>query len=651
LRAAAGVLRSDLASVTPAPDLGGRAAEEEGIFAVDLVHRLPRISFRRQVSVALALVALLALVVPGSVGAAKPTGPLGRFKNIVVIYEENHSFDNLYGLWGSVSGQATDGLATADAPHTLQKAQDGTTYQCLLQMDYNLRTVNQAGQAPQVHGPLAATCPNSTGGTESVTRGDGTIVTYDSHFTNGPFKIDDYIAPTDVTCPPRNNLFGFSNGIDKRNTVAGATAGGCTRDQVHRFYQEQYAIDGGAQDHYVTGSDSAGTVMGYYDTTALPIYQYLHSKGAPNYVIADRFFQSAFGGSFLNHQFLIAATPPGFNGTHSVLDASGMPRGASTSVSPFAGPYPLYASASSTLVDGNTTQACGQPTTVAGLACGNYGVNTLNPFYQPTGSFAAKLPPIDDTQTPMNIGDLLSDHGVSWAYYGGGWDNAAGIVDGRGYTNQKNGTVGGSCSDPNSTPAAADGNGQNSGWPYCPDFSYQAHHYPFAYFARYAPGQPDRDTHLQDEQDFLWAAQNGKLPSVSFVKPVGVENEHPGYASEPNGSNHLLNLIQAVMTGPQAGNTLIVVTYDEFGGSWDHVPPPSASNNVAAHDQWGPGTRIPALILGRSLTKSGVDHTYYDTLSIMATIEDQWGLGRLPGNLRDGSVNDLANAVSAGLKP
>ena len=128
--------------------------------------------------------------------------------------------------------------------------------------------------------------------------------------------------------------------------------------------------------------------MGYYDTTQLPIYQYLHSNGAPKYVIADHFFQAAFGGSFLNHQFLIAAAPPAFNGTHSVIDANGMPRGAANSVAPFSGAYPLYASSSSTLVDGNTTQLCGLPTTVAGLACGNYGVNTLNPLYQPTGAFA-----------------------------------------------------------------------------------------------------------------------------------------------------------------------------------------------------------------------------------------------------------------------
>ena len=248
----------------------------------------------------------------------------------------------------------------------------------------------------------------------------------------------------------------------------------------------------------------------------------------------------------------------------------------------------------------------------------------------------------------MTIGDLLSNHGVSWAYYGGGWDNAAGNVGGRGYTNQANGTRGGTCSDPNGPAAGAlaDGDGNNAGWPYCPDYSYQQHHYPFAYFTRYAPGTADRAEHLLDEQDFFWAAANGQLPSVSYVKPLGSDNEHPGYASEPNGSDHLVDLIQAVMKGPQAGNTLIVVTYDEFGGQWDHVPPPGLGNNNAAHDLYGPGTRIPALLLARSFTRSGVDHTYMDTLSIMRTIELQWGLGDL--GHRDADVNSLANAIAKG---
>ena len=61
---------------------------------------------------------------------------------------------------------------------------------------------------------------------------------------------------------------------------------------MHRYYQEQYQLDGGAQNRYVTGSDAIGLTMGYYDTKALPIYKYLHDKGHPDYAIADNFFQA-----------------------------------------------------------------------------------------------------------------------------------------------------------------------------------------------------------------------------------------------------------------------------------------------------------------------------------------------------------------------
>src|SRR4029077_14437990 len=86
--------------------------------------------------------------------------------------------------------------------------------------------------------------------------------------------------------------------------------GGSTRDLVHRFYQEPYQINGGAQNRYVTGSDAVGLSMGVYNTQALPIYAYLHQSGHPDYAIADNFFQAAFGGSFLNHQWLAAARDP-----------------------------------------------------------------------------------------------------------------------------------------------------------------------------------------------------------------------------------------------------------------------------------------------------------------------------------------------------
>jgi acid phosphatase len=547
----------------------------------------------------------------------------GGFKHLVVIYEENHSFDNLYGSWGKVGGRQTAGRSKAGGAHTVQLAQDGKPYACLPQNDVNLTT-----------GPLKASC-----GTHTVTFGDGTSTTYSSHFANKPFVIDRFIKPTDTTCPKRDALFSFPNGVPKGQ----GDPGGCTRDLVHKFYQEQYQLNGGRQNRYVTGSDAVGLTMGAYRTRQLPIWTYLHRKHAPNYVIADHFFQAAFGGSYLNHQYLIAAQPPLWStapaSEHSVIDTQGMPRNN----------YPFYKT-TYPAQDKTVTQACGLPTTIAGYACGDWSINTSLPATQPTASYGPKIPLINDLTSAMNIGDRMSDAGVSWAWYSGGWDNAAGNVGGRGYTNGP----GPSCGDPNSAPAGPDLAGQNAGYPYCPDKSFQQHHQPFAYFARYAPGTDGRANHLKDEKDFLYQARTGTLPKVSFVKPLGIENEHPGYASEPNGSDHLVSLLKAIRRGPDGRKTLVVVTYDEFGGQWDHVSPPGMGSK-GPHDQFGPGTRIPALILSPGMTSSSVDHKVYDTTSIMATIEARYGLepvehpdGVVPRDRRSAA---LTHAIRLGLRP
>ncbi|MEP6696194.1 MAG: alkaline phosphatase family protein [Pseudonocardiales bacterium] len=543
----------------------------------------------------------LGLVVPAADATATPGkygGPMGKFKNIVVIYEENHSFDNLYGGWGSVGKDSVEGLPQADPAHTIQVKQDGSPYNCLLQVDVNLTSP-----------PLPVTCTDSANG-----------VAINSDFTNAPFRIDDYIQPTDTTCPAFGD-FSHPNGVPKGEGLPG----GCTRDLVHRFYQEQYQLNGGQQNRYVTGSDAVGLTMGTYDTKALPIYTYLHDKKAPNYVVTDQFFQGAFGGSYLNHQWLIAGQSPQWPTApateHAVLDSNGFPKAA----------YPLYTSPQpATTHDGTVTQQCGQPSTYPGRACGNYTINTLLPSWEPTATYAPQVPGF----TNSNIGDQLSGAGVPWAWYSGGWDNAAGNVNGPGYTNG----AGPTCADPDTAAGRT--------YPYCPDKSFQPHHQPFNYYTRYAPGTPDRAAHLRDESEFISRAKSGQLPAVSFVKPIGAENEHPGYSSETSGSKHLVDLLKAIESGPQAKETLVVVTYDEFGGQWDHVSPPGQGNNNGAHDLFGPGTRLPNLLIGEGLHQSAVEHTTYDSTSIIATIERQYGLP--PLSPRAATVNDLGPAIQAG---
>ncbi len=564
---------------------------------------------------ALSAATLAALLTP-AVAQAHSHHAAADIGHVVVIYQENHSFDNLYGRWEGVRG-----VADADRAHTRQVNQAGEPFKCLMQNDVNLTSP-----------PLPGSCTDTT--TDTV---------FTSAFPNRPFVIDKYIPSTATTCPAPGVF--APNGVKNGEGLPG----GCTRDLVHRYYNEQYQLDDGRQDRYVTGSDAVGLTMGGYATRKLPIYDYLHQRGHPRYAIADNFFQAAFGGSFLNHQWLVAAATPTWpnalndgsaDDLHSVVDENGMPAN-----------EPLYKSPLGDAVkDLALTASCdppaGRPATPADVTCGDYAVNTIQPAYQPYAPrtvAARRLPP----QTHATIGDRLSAAHVSWAWYSGGWSNANGDVGEPGWTNGT-GPLPATATNPSPCPDAnANANAQ---WPNCPDKLFQFHHQPLNYFASFAPGKPARARHLRDEQEFLAQAEASKrrcrLEEVSMIKPVGAENEHPGYASAQRGSNHLVDLIKAIEESRCGDDTMVIVTYDEFGGQWDHVTPPGQGGKSGPHDAMGPGTRIPALVLHPGLrNRFVVDHTQYDTTSILATIERSEGLQ--PLTTRDAAVNDLSRVFKA----
>jgi phospholipase C len=327
--------------------------------------------------VSLAALAVAAVTVAGAAGGKKGdenAKKLDKIQHIVVVYEENHSFDNLYGGWEGVNGRDN-----ADAARTNQIAQNGLLYKCLLQNDVNLTS------PPQPAAPQPADCPSTT--SQDTTTG----TPFTSHFPNAPFSIEAFIPEDARTCP-QPGVFA-AHGLTPSPTNL---SGGCTEDIVHRFYQEQYQIHGGKQDLYVTGSDALGLTMGYYDTTQLPIYTYLHDKGHPHYLIADDFFQGAFGGSFLNHQWLIAAAAPPWAGMpaaqHAIVDSNGMPNN-----------YALYHATGPVADPAGTATCASLPVTKPDLACGDYAINTIQPTYQPHGG-GPQLPP----QLGMTIGDERS---------------------------------------------------------------------------------------------------------------------------------------------------------------------------------------------------------------------------------------------------
>jgi phospholipase C len=343
-------------------------------------------------------------------------------------------------------------------------------------------------------------------------------------------------------------------------------AGQQHEDPVHRFYQEQWQINGGKMDSFTRVSNHLGVTMGYWPSSMTPLYGFARSNAA-QVTVCDHFFHAAFGGSFLNHFWFVAARTPVF------ADA-----GADLLVQ--------LASDGGVAVDNNVTPD-------------GYAINTLYSVNLPQpGTPADQLVPV---QTFTTIGDELTGAGVDWAWYAGGWYDAVGVDGGA----------------PNPSPY----------------FAY--HHQPFAYFANYAPGTAGY-AHLKDEKDFVAAAAAGSLPPVSFVKPLDNFAEHPAEGDIIEAENHAVGLINDVVNGPSWKDTVIVLTYDENGGEWDHVAPPSAA---PAADRWGPGTRVPTYVIS-PYAKGGVDATPYDTTAILAFIEKRWGLASLTA--RDKAQADIS---------
>ena len=129
---------------------------------------------------------------------------------------------------------------------------------------------------------------------------------------------------------------------------------------------------------------------------------------------------------------------------------------------------------------------------------------------------------------------------------------------------------------------------------------------------------------------------------MSFIVLLDSDSEHPGRGSVLKGQEHVARLVKAVESSPYWADSAIIITYDENGGRWDHVPPPVV-------DRWGPGTRVPAIIISPYAKKRFVDHTQYDTTSILKFIETRWNLA--PLGTRDAAATNLTNAFDFSQAP
>jgi acid phosphatase len=528
----------------------------------------------------------------GAAGSGDPTTRALRSKidTVVVIFAENRAFDNLYGNFPGAHGLS----------EVIDR--DGRPRPAYLpQVDRN--------------GSVLPALPPTWGGVTAA--GTEQVVTeaQSAGLPNAPFSIERVFTPQ-------------SNFTLSTSTV--------TRDLVHRFFEHQMQIDGGRNDGYAAWSDAGGLVMGHYDYSRSALYAL-----AKEFVLADNFFQGAFGGSFLNHQYLICACAP----VYPDADTAAAKPSIAVLDTDAAGHYlprlKLAQGAPQSALDGPPKFAkSGNITPANYFGDGKfYAVNTMQPAYQPSGN----PPAADDSATlyadphrgttlpPQNqatIGDALDAKHVDWIWYAGSW-NAA-LADGRRSPREARTVI--------YAPETPGGS---------PDF--QPHHQPFNYYERFDPAAhaDQRAAHLKDYGALVADAAAGRLPAVVFYKPQGNVNQHAGYASVAEGDAHIAGLVAKLRASPQWRHMVIVITYDEFGGAWDHVAPPHG-------DLLGPGARIPALIVSPYAKSGTVDHTQYDTESILRLITRRFGLDVLPGiSMRDqglaahgaAPMGDLTNAL------
>ena len=607
----------------------------------------------------LAAVSVAALALPGIgqgvAGAATPpaTTPI---QHVVVIFQENVSFDHYFGTYPVAAN--TDGQTFTAKPGT--PAVDGLTPATDPSLPPALRHTAD----------LTSTNPNSS-------------------------------------LPVR-----LSSNVDPLSTNPGSQAGQLTCDQDHNYADEQKAFDNGAMDRFVqtvgtaTGKNPSGQpctanqVMDYYDGNAVTgLWNY-----AQNFAMSDNSFGTTFGPSAPGAINLVAGDTGNVDMAHTANSPS-----IATAGSPNAdltadgnGGYSLTSDAQPYYDDCSTRDAValsgtnvGDELNAAGLSWGWFqgGFRPTTPFA--TASAAVSPGQATSTFTPDEFSGSF-----------------AGKVVPTGASNQA------LCDAVHPVGVAVGGTGGTAGSGTPGSYGYKddyiAHHEPFDYYAStanphhltvpatggqdtlaglqeigtdtqtYTAGHPNFDTpnHQYDTSDFdqLVAAiaqgqlPDSALPAVSFLKAPGYQDGHAGYSDPADEQAFVTQKINALEQTPDWAHTAVIVSYDDSDGWYDHVysgvtnPSTSVADQLTGTGACGTGTplageqgrcgygpRLPLLVISPYAKTNFVDHTLTDQSSITKFIQDNWSLPPIAGSTATvaGSLGNLFDFTSptAGTDP
>jgi len=453
-------------------------------------------------------------------------------------------------------------------------------------------------------------------------------VSFDHYFGTYP-----HAANTDghrfVAAPNTPSVNGLSgslltsnpNGMNPARLTPGQAL---TCDQDHDYTAEQLAADHGAMDKFIQytqknsckapayGATDPHLVLDYYDgNTVTALWNY-----AQHFAMSDNSYGTTFGPSTPGALNLVsgqtakayAVSPQG----QRTLDAYAVPN-------------------------------------QAGIAGTGTVINDPDPAFDKCSNPAYATAAL----TGKNIGDLLTDKGVSWGWFQGGFGDCAAASEIGKYSRQH-------------------GAGTTQ--------DYSAHHEPFQYYRSTANpahtppaslaevGHAGPANHQYDLSYFGRALQAGKLPAVSFVKAKKSQDGHAGYSDPLDEQHFLVDLINQVQRSKDWKDTAIVVAYDDSDGWYDHQMSPIVNHSQSTQDaltgtaqcgtggptlggyqlRCGYGPRLPLLVISPFAKVNSVDSSITDQTSILRLIEDNWRTGRIGDGSFDAIAGSLGNLFDFG---
>jgi phospholipase C len=606
---------------------------------------------RQHLVVGTSLFALLVnLGAPAPVAAQEPAKQVPTatpIQHVIVIIGENRSFDHVYATYKPVKGQTVSNLLSKGIINA--NGQAGPNWALAAQSSALDKTTFDISPSPKRQ-YLNIPPPGTQGAPEVASDAFGapfqTLAVAELAEPDLFGKYNNYLItgatglPFGVVDTRINHVRGLGPGVFQ--ITPGAVYDSYTGSPVHRFYQMWQQTDcatahasssnpsGCLSDLFSwvevmngTGGNGAPRPVPFTEMTtgegsdALGFYNVQKGDApymkflADNYTLNDNMHQSVMGGTGANHiMFGYAdamfysdgnghiATPPTEQienpnpqpGTNNWYDQDGYSGGSYTNCSDLSQP------AVPAIV--NYLQSLSTPVSPRCAPGAFYLLNNYNPGYIGNGSLQGPtstftIPP----STQPHIGDVLSAAGVSYTYFGEGWNLYV-----------------------------ADPAGTNPYDAYCNICN------PFQYASDIMTNPTQVEAHIQDTTSLYEDIDSGNLPAVSIVKPSGFTDGHPASSKLDLFEGFVNRIVNQVKASSSWSSTAIFITFDEGGGYYD-------SGYIQPVDYFGDGTRIPLLIVSPYSTGGIVNHSYTDHVSIIKFIERNWSLGKIGAATRDNFPN------------